>query len=490
MVIQPTDNSALGRGLQEANRLKIPVIAYDQYIVNGDLESYLTSDNYKAGRDNADYVDGLFPRDKNLRIVVFEYPKVSSTTERVDGFFESLRDKSRSFDVLKRYQAVDPTSGAIAAKQFLKDFPGKDSVDIILTVNDGGGITIVKYLWEKKRRDLVHVTFDGDPLSVENISKKKLTVIDSAQFCAELGRETARALIAHIKKEKWPEKKLVPTFPVTSRTWKAYPGWMGRPIVTIPEQLEKPEPMVLPNTKDLGASRLILSIGIAPLCPYICEKAPGVWSGYIYDILKSVGDKRGFSLDIQSIPNTRIIANLKQHKVDYIIVTASLVRYLDSIRIVGPTLGVNHMAALVAPEFKEALIDEEFIKNKKIVFADLGLDIRAISKMLSPDKVSRLTGFDAVDRMINMIGDRRVDLGMGDINVLRYALARKPTVTLQLLPTSLTGFNALVLVALPKSSQPEYLSYFLDEWMTSARSNGELEKILDKYNLKDWRIIN
>ena len=491
IVIQPTDNSALARGLQEANKKKVPVIAYDQYIVNGDLTYFLTSDNFQAGRDNGNHIDSIFPRDKKLNIVVFEYPKVSSTTDRVDGFFEALREKSRRFDVLKRYQAVDPISGSVAAKRFMKDFPRQDSVDIILTVNDGGGLTIVKNLWDRKRRKLVHATFDGDPLSVENIKNKKLTVIDSAQFCAELGRETARALIAHLSGQKWPEKKLVPTFPVTLRTLKAFPGWMGKPIARVPEQsVEKLEPIVLPSAKDLGQNRLIITIGIAPLCPYICERAPGVWSGYVYDILKTVGDKRGFNLEIESIPNNRLVDYLKQRKVDYIIAPVDLVRYMDSVSIVGPTLGVNSMAALVSPEFKENLIDEEFVKNKKIVFADLGIELQSLNEVMPPEKISKLSGFDAVDRMINMIGDRRVDLAIGDFNVLRYNLSRKPSANLQLLPTSLAGFDPLILATMPRKGQPEYLSIFLNDWMAEARADKSLDKILKKYNLKDWRIIN
>ena len=133
IVIQPTDNSALAEGLQAANAKKIPVIAYDQYIVNGKLTAFLTSANYHGGRDNGDYLNSLFKADQAVRIAVFEYPAVSSTTERVDGFFDSLRSHGRKFEVVGRYQAVDPDSGKDAVKKFLKDFPSKGSVDAILT---------------------------------------------------------------------------------------------------------------------------------------------------------------------------------------------------------------------------------------------------------------------------------------------------------------------------------------------------------------------
>ncbi|MEN0057256.1 MAG: substrate-binding domain-containing protein, partial [Bdellovibrio sp.] len=229
VVIQPTDNSALAQGLATAQKLKIPVFAYDQYIVDGELASLVASDNYQAGVYNGDYIDRLFAKDKELKVVVFEYPKVSSTIDRVDGFFDSLRERGRHFKVLRRYQAIDPQSGEAAAQMFLRDFPEKDSVDLILTVNDGGGLSIVKALWDKKRSEIRHATFDGDPLSIENIKNKRITVIDSAQYCAEVGRQSARALIAYFTKRKFPMRQLISTYPVTEQNWKEYPGWLGRP---------------------------------------------------------------------------------------------------------------------------------------------------------------------------------------------------------------------------------------------------------------------
>ncbi|WP_081112212.1 substrate-binding domain-containing protein [Bdellovibrio bacteriovorus] len=488
MVIQPTDNSALARALEEANQLKIPVFAYDQYIVNGDMTFFATSDNYGGGRDNGDYIHGLFDKNKELRLVIFEYPKVSSTIDRVDGFLDALRDQGRRFKVLKRYEAVDPASGEMAVKQFLKDFPKKGSVDVIFTVNDGGGLSIIKTLYEKKRTDLVHATFDGDPLSVENIKNGKITVIDSAQFCAELGRETARALIAHLTKGGVSEKKLIPTYPVTNKTLANYPGWMGR----VPSFLQKvevakaaPTPRVSPNQRNL----LTIKIGVAPLCPYLCEQGPGVWGGYIYNILKEVATERGFYLDLESIPNTRLLSALQTRRVNYIIVPADLVRYEDQIRVVGPKLGVNYTGAILTPGSKDSLIDEDLLRTKKVVFADMGTYAGGPHLEIPAARSLKVTGADVADRMIKMIGDRRVEIALGDYNVLRYSLIKKPRAELQLLPTSLTGFNSVVLVGSPRESHFGYLPEYLDAWFLRARQDGSLEKILNKYNLKDWKVF-
>lgn len=225
IIIQPTDNAALASSLKLANTQKIPVIAYDQYISGGELASFVTSDNYQAGVLGAEYIHSQFNSDQEIKVVVFEYPRVSSTIERVDGFFNTLRDLNRKFLVLARYEAVEPTGGSKAAEQFLKDFPKKSSVDVIFSVNDGGGLSVVERLVRAKRTEIKHATVDGDPRSLANIVQSNLTVIDSAQFCAEIGRQSARLGIELLEGKKIPKKLLVPTFPITKETLNSYGGW-------------------------------------------------------------------------------------------------------------------------------------------------------------------------------------------------------------------------------------------------------------------------
>jgi ribose transport system substrate-binding protein len=91
VIIQPTDNAVLSQALLKANEVKLPVIAFDQYIVDGKLESFITSNNYQAGVLNAEYIAQQFGNSFEIKIILAEYPKVSSTVERVDGFFNTLK---------------------------------------------------------------------------------------------------------------------------------------------------------------------------------------------------------------------------------------------------------------------------------------------------------------------------------------------------------------------------------------------------------------
>ncbi|RDH83096.1 MAG: sugar ABC transporter substrate-binding protein [endosymbiont of Galathealinum brachiosum] len=236
IIVQPTDNVALVDPLREANRQNIPVIAYDQYISGGELSGFITSDNEQAGYLNGEYVASHFPDDQKIKLILVEYPHVSSTVERLNGFLDSLSDHGQLYEILKTYKAVQPEEGRRAGLSILKDFPEHGSIDVIFTVNDGGGLSVVDALVSGGRDEIMVVSIDGDPESVKNIQAGRLTQIDSAQFCGAIGSE---AMISGYKvATNQPVKKhiLIPVFPVTIKTLSLYSGWSG----DIPQSFRKP----------------------------------------------------------------------------------------------------------------------------------------------------------------------------------------------------------------------------------------------------------
>lgn len=236
IIVQPTDNAALTEPLREANRLNIPVIAYDQYISGGKLASFITSDNKQAGYLNGEYIASQFSNTNKIKLVLVEYPHVSSTVERLNGFLDALRDHNQPYEILKTYQAVQPKEGRQAGLNILKDFPQEKSVDVIFTVNDGGGLSVVDVLSKAGRKEIIVASIDGDPASVENIKSNRLTKIDSAQFCGPLGGEAIKAGYAVATGQPVKHHILVPVFPITKETLHRYPGWLG----PLPQSFRKP----------------------------------------------------------------------------------------------------------------------------------------------------------------------------------------------------------------------------------------------------------
>jgi len=243
LIVQPTDNVALAAPLREANQRGIPVVAYDQYIEGGELAAFITSDNRQAGELDGEYVASRFADDHEIRIALVEYPQVSSTVERVDGFFDALRERKQAFEIVGTYQAVEPIGGRAAGEKILEDFPKRGSVDVVFTVNDGGGLAVIDVLAAAGRDEILVATVDGDPKSVENIRAGRLTVIDSAQFCGPLGALALSATNDLLRGKQVPRQQLVPVFPVTRETLDTYPGWSG----PISAAFDKPWPSATPR---------------------------------------------------------------------------------------------------------------------------------------------------------------------------------------------------------------------------------------------------
>lgn len=238
IIVQPTDNAALIEPLQRANLAGIPVVAYDQYISGGVLASYVTSDNHQAGYLGGEYIASLFARQRPLRLVLVEYPLVSSTVERVNGFLDGLQAAGVDYHILQSYQAVQPQEGVQAARDLLRDFPDKGSVDAVFTVNNGAGLSLVETLVAAGRSEIIHATVDGDPGSVDNIRDGNLTRIDSAQFCALMGGTALQHAYRVLQGEAVPRQVIIPAFPVTMETLELYPGWQG----SLPPSFTKPWP--------------------------------------------------------------------------------------------------------------------------------------------------------------------------------------------------------------------------------------------------------
>ena len=243
IIVQPTDNAALAAPLRAANQAGIPVVAYDQYIRGGKLAAYVTSDNRQAGYLGGEYLAAQFPAGHTLRLVLIEYPMVSSTVERLNGFLDALRDQGRKVQVLKTYRAVSPEEGRQAGAAIVRDFPNKGSVDVIFSVNDGGGLPVVEALYRSGRHEIAVATVDGDPASIDNLRHQRLTRINAAQFAGPMGALAASTTYALLRGEKVPAQQLVPTFPVTHETLARYPGWAG----PIPADFDKPWPSKTPR---------------------------------------------------------------------------------------------------------------------------------------------------------------------------------------------------------------------------------------------------
>lgn len=229
IILQPIDSAALSKPVIAANRAGIPVVAYDQYVLQGQLACYVTSNNHLAGHLDGEYLAyhfrGRSPANP-LRLVIVEYPYVSSTVERVDGLLDALNEAKLPYRIVGRYEAVEPTGGMRAGRQIVRAHP-PGTIDAVFCVNDGGGLSVLRELRRAHRQDLVMATVDGEPGAVREIRRGGLIGIDTAQFMGAIGAESMRCTYRLLSGERIPRLVVLTVYPLTRRSLEEYPGWMG-----------------------------------------------------------------------------------------------------------------------------------------------------------------------------------------------------------------------------------------------------------------------
>jgi ribose transport system substrate-binding protein len=236
LILQPIDSAALSKPVQAANQAQIPVIAYDQYVLTGKLACYVTSNNRLAGYLDGEYLVHRFQdRKAPVRLVIVEFPYVSSTVERVEGLLDAFHDAKKPYTIVGRYEGVEPKGGAAAGRAIVSNHP-PGTVDAVFCVNDGGGHAVMQELKRAGRRDVVMATVDGDPRMIDEIRRGGIVGIDTAQFMGPLGAEAMAMTYRKLQGQQVPRQVLITVFPITRANLAAYPGWAG----PIPDVIRKP----------------------------------------------------------------------------------------------------------------------------------------------------------------------------------------------------------------------------------------------------------
>ncbi|WP_413290850.1 substrate-binding periplasmic protein [Bdellovibrio sp. HCB337] len=252
-----------------------------------------------------------------------------------------------------------------------------------------------------------------------------------------------------------------------------------------------------------------LKIGIDPLMPYLGKNVKGEWEGFLAEIFNTVGKNSNVKFQFIEIPLPRQVQSLQKREVDFLILPGFMVRYLPDVSIVSAALGVSFAGALTTLPEDEVIIDFEDLAGKSILLTYMGPETDNLRKGLAEKangtkktssatpggnkntekatEIVEISGYDITERMMLMMNDQRADVALGDYNILRYSLLRAKLKNIRLVPTSLTGFSPIILVSWKGHKDFPLVDRQMKAWFKKARKNGELQKMLNKYNLEDWQ---
>ncbi|MFJ7752675.1 ribose ABC transporter substrate-binding protein RbsB [Peribacillus muralis] len=207
LVVNPTDSAAISSAVQSANDEGIPVITIDRSSDEGDIETFIASDNVAGGELAAEYL--VKELGEKAKVVELEgVSGASATRERGKGF-HNLADKQ--LDVVTSQTAeFDRTKGLNVMENILQ---GNKDIQAVFAHNDEMALGAIEAI-KAAGKDIIVVGFDGndDALKAVESGELKATV---AQQPALIGEEAVNAAEKILKGDKVEKTISVPLKLVT-----------------------------------------------------------------------------------------------------------------------------------------------------------------------------------------------------------------------------------------------------------------------------------
>ncbi|MBT2617302.1 MULTISPECIES: ribose ABC transporter substrate-binding protein RbsB [unclassified Bacillus (in: firmicutes)] len=207
LLVNPTDSSAISSAVQSANEAGIPVITIDRSSDEGDIETFIASDNVAGGEMAAEFL--VKELGEKAKVVELEgVSGASATRERGKGF-HNIADKQ--LEVLTSQTAeFDRTKGLNVMENILQ---GDKDIQAVFAHNDEMALGAIEAI-KAAGKDIIVVGFDGndDALKAVENGELKATI---AQQPALIGEEAVNAAEKILKGDKVDDTISVPLKLVT-----------------------------------------------------------------------------------------------------------------------------------------------------------------------------------------------------------------------------------------------------------------------------------
>ncbi|MGE8020052.1 ribose ABC transporter substrate-binding protein RbsB [Peribacillus frigoritolerans] len=202
LLVNPTDSAAISSAVKDANDAGIPVITIDRSSDEGDIETFIASDNVAGGEMAAEYL--VKELGEKAKVVELEgVSGASATRERGKGF-HNIADKQ--LEVLTSQTAeFDRTKGLNVMENILQ---GNKDIQAVFAHNDEMALGAIEAI-KAAGKDIIVVGFDGndDALKAVESGELKATI---AQQPALIGEEAVNAAEKILKGDKVDDTISVP----------------------------------------------------------------------------------------------------------------------------------------------------------------------------------------------------------------------------------------------------------------------------------------
>jgi ribose transport system substrate-binding protein len=207
LLVNPTDSAAISSAVKDANDAGIPVITIDRSSDEGDIETFIASDNVAGGEMAAEYL--VKELGEKAKVVELEgVSGASATRERGKGF-HNIADKQ--LEVLTSQTAeFDRTKGLNVMENILQ---GNKDIQAVFAHNDEMALGAIEAI-KAAGKDIIVVGFDGNDDALKAVESGELNAT-IAQQPALIGEEAVNAAEKILKGDKVDDTISVPLKLVT-----------------------------------------------------------------------------------------------------------------------------------------------------------------------------------------------------------------------------------------------------------------------------------
>ena len=123
IVLAPQDADALVPAINKVDRAGIPLVIFDSGANTDKYVSFVATDNYKGGVRAAEKMGELLP-DGGTVIIIAVNPGSESTTQREQGFEDTIQEKFPAIEILdKQYGYSDREQSRAVTEDLLTKYP-------------------------------------------------------------------------------------------------------------------------------------------------------------------------------------------------------------------------------------------------------------------------------------------------------------------------------------------------------------------------------
>jgi len=189
IIVCPVDSSGIGAGIKAANRAGIPVFTADIASFSGDVVAHIASDNLAGGRLAGEYLVDLL--DGRGKVAIINQPIVTSTLDRVQGFYEVLQAHP-DIEIVADVNGDGVRDRALrAASDVLQAHP---ELDAIFAINDDSALGTLDAVEDFGRENIVIVGYDATPPARDAILKGRALKADVVQYPFKIGQKTIETI--------------------------------------------------------------------------------------------------------------------------------------------------------------------------------------------------------------------------------------------------------------------------------------------------------